>query len=201
MQNRMSRRTTFAAAGIALISSSLILAERNAAPDSVPGAASPTAPAVPGATALSVDAASLKFVQEAASDGMVEVALGQLAQQKGSSDVVKQFGEHMVRDHTGANARLKDLAAQKRIDLPGTMLPAHQARADKLAALSGEQFDSEYMAAMIEDHTQSVEKFQRQSQTGADTEIRVFATEILPVMRAHLKMAQDIAGKQGVAGR
>src|SRR5689334_20843231 len=58
------------------------------------------------------------FVMKAASGGVMEVDLGQLAQQRGQSQDVKDFGSRMVADHTKANDELKMLAQQKNINLP-----------------------------------------------------------------------------------
>src|SRR5262245_36588594 len=58
------------------------------------------------------------FVTDVAKDGMAEVELGQLAEQKASSDQVKQFAQRMVADHSKANDELKTLAQNKNITLP-----------------------------------------------------------------------------------
>src|SRR5438128_4445266 len=59
-----------------------------------------------------------KFAVDVASAGMTEVQLGELAQQKASSQRVKDFGAMMVRDHSKANDELKSLAGMKNITLP-----------------------------------------------------------------------------------
>jgi putative membrane protein len=46
---------------------------------------------------------------------MGEVKLGQLAQQNGSSDAVKEFGKRMETDHSKANDQLKDIASKNNI--------------------------------------------------------------------------------------
>ena len=48
-----------------------------------------------------------KFASEAASGGMTEVKLGQLAQENGSSNAVKEFGRRMETDHTKAGERIE----------------------------------------------------------------------------------------------
>jgi putative membrane protein len=193
MLNRATIWAAFAAEGVLLSSNTLVMAQQSGASTS----ATPTGSAV----ITVVDAATLQFVQEAASDGLMEVKLGQMAQQKASSNAVKQFGERMVQDHTLANNELMGLASQKGITPPTNLMPQHQEMVDKLSMLSGEQFDSEYMTAMIQDHTKGVQDFERQAQTGVDPDIRGFATKTLAVLREHLKMAQDIAAQQGVGGR
>src|SRR5687767_9100657 len=54
-----------------------------------------------------VDDRTHKFLNEAATGGMAEVELGKLAQEKATSQRVKNFGEMMVRDHSAANDDLK----------------------------------------------------------------------------------------------
>jgi len=56
-----------------------------------------------------------KFVHKALAGGKMEVEMGQLAQQKGQSQDVKNLGETLVRDHTQANQRLQQLASTKNI--------------------------------------------------------------------------------------
>src|SRR5437016_9870256 len=62
-----------------------------------------------------------KFIRNAASGGQLEVDLGKLAADKGSSDDVKKFGQKMADDHSKANDELKQLATDKGVDLTKTM--------------------------------------------------------------------------------
>ncbi|HEY4651370.1 MAG TPA: DUF4142 domain-containing protein, partial [Pontibacter sp.] len=93
-----------------------------------------------------------EFMTEAASGGMMEVELGNLAQQKGQSKEVKDFGRMMVTDHTKANEELKALAAQKNITLPTAMGEDHQEHVREVSKKTGADFDKAYMKLMVEDH-------------------------------------------------
>jgi putative membrane protein len=53
----------------------------------------------------------LHFMQQAASAGIAEVQLGQLALTKSDDDAVKALAQRIVDDHTKANAQLKTIAA------------------------------------------------------------------------------------------
>src|SRR5712671_1113768 len=69
-------------------------------------------------TSAGFSATDSTFMKKAADGGMAEVELGQLAVQKASSSDVKAFGQRMVDDHGKANEQLKQLAAEKHVDLP-----------------------------------------------------------------------------------
>jgi putative membrane protein len=61
-----------------------------------------------------------------------------------------------------------------------------------LSNLSGSEFDKQYMSMMVKDHQEDVNKFQKASNTLADTDIKAFAAKTLPVLQTHLDKAQQI---------
>ncbi|MHC5828171.1 MAG: DUF4142 domain-containing protein, partial [Nostoc sp.] len=90
-----------------------------------------------------------QFIKEAAQGGLAEVQLGQLASKRAVSRVVKEFGQHMVQDHTPVNNKLKQLATQKGVTLPTTIGTQNQQVKQRLSQLSGAKFDREYMNQML----------------------------------------------------
>jgi len=141
-----------------------------------------------------------KFVMEAAVGGMEEVQLGQLAAQKASDPDVKNFGQHMVDDHSKANTQLMQLASQKGVTPPTTLPADKQKDMDKLNSLSGAAFDKAYMAMMVKDHKKDVSEFQKESKSGKDSDLKSFASTTLPTLQNHLKMAQDINARLSKGG-
>ena len=71
-----------------------------------------------GKSAESLSAADKGFIKEAAAAGIGEVELGQLAKEKGQTEEVRRFGQHMIDDHGKANGELMALAARKGILSP-----------------------------------------------------------------------------------
>ena len=67
------------------------------------------------------------FIQRVSSDGLLQARLGQLAEKKGSSPSVVEFGKRMVADYSKANEELK--AAAKAGGVPGAG-PAERGPAD-----------------------------------------------------------------------
>lgn len=136
------------------------------------------------------------FVTDAAQGGMAEVELGRLAAKQGVSAAVKEFGQKMVDDHTKANNELKQLASSKAITLPTDMDAESKATMDRLSKLKGEEFDRAYMDDMVKDHTKDVGDFQREADSGADKDVKAFASKTLPTLQEHLRMAQAAAPRE-----
>lgn len=145
-----------------------------------------------------MSAADKKFVMDAADGGMAEVELGKLAVSKASDQKVKDFGQKMVDDHSKANDELKSVASSKGITLPTTVSAKHKATMDRLSALSGPAFDKAYVADMVKDHKKDVAEFQKESNSGKDSDVKGFATKTLPTLQQHEKLIMDIqAGMKG----
>jgi putative membrane protein len=134
-------------------------------------------------------------MNKAAQGGQAEVELGQLATQKGQSDDVKKFGQHMVDDHSKANDQLKSLAGQKGVTLPTDVSAKDKALKDRLSNLSGAQFDHAYMTAMVKDHKEDIAEFKKEANSGKDSDVKNWASQTLPTLEDHLKMAEQTAPK------
>ena len=133
-----------------------------------------------------------EFTLKAASGGMMEVQLGQIAKQNAKSSRVKNFGAMMINDHTTANNELKALATQKNITIPTSLDPDHQKHIDDLRKRTGDDFDQHYIDMMEKDHKEDIDLFEKASQDSKDPEIKAFAAKTLPVLRVHLDSVQAI---------
>jgi putative membrane protein len=151
-----------------------------------------TAPISPDSPQTGIRPDDRKFLKDAAIGGMTEVELGKLAQEKGSSDSVKQFGQKMIDDHTKANDQLRQVAVSKSISIPESLDAKHKSRVDKLSKLSGAEFDKAYIKDQLKDHEQDVKEFQEEAQGGADPAVKDFAAKTLPTLQSHLQSVKDL---------
>jgi putative membrane protein len=140
------------------------------------------------------------FAKDAAQGGMAEVKLGQLAQDRGSSDVVRNFGKRMVEDHSQANDRLKEIASRENVSLPGDVTKQDKELYNKLSQLSGEEFDRAYARDMVKDHQEDIAEFKQEAANGQNGAIKNFASETLPTLEDHLKMARQMVKAVGTSG-
>ena len=137
----------------------------------------------PAGKSSSLSAKDRTFIHKAAKGGMMEVAMGTLAEQNGQSDDVKSFGKRMVTDHSKANEELKSIAAKKGVKLPSKE-PSGKWSSDKA-----------YMDMMVKDHEKDLAEFQEEASTGTDPDVKKFAEDTAKVVQEHLDLAKQTQSK------
>ena len=135
------------------------------------------------------------FAKKAATGGMMEVTLGNVAMKNSATQQVKDFGKMMVDDHSKLNDQLKNLAAVKNIDLPTMVTSDQQKDIDKLSNETGAQFDKDYVSMMIDDHKKDIDEFKEAADKATDNDMKTLITNAIPVLQKHLDAIQNIDKK------
>lgn len=155
--------------------------------------------AYPGTAPTGQDYATNAFVSKAMQGNMVEVQLGQLAQEKSQSNDVKQFAQKMVADHGQMNDKwFKPVAQQLGISAPNGPSKKDKKEIEKLQGLSGQDFDREYITMMVKDHQQDLKEFKDEAQIAQDSNVKQIADKGSQVIEQHLQMIEQIAKNHNV---
>lgn len=136
-----------------------------------------------------------EFVNKATQANLLEVKLGRLAADKGSTQKVKSFGQQMIQDHTKANADLRKIATKNGLNVPTTLSPDKQDIYNHLSSLSGTQFDNAYMTQMMQDHHDAISLFSQEANATDNPELASFANKTLPTLKKHESRATRDAHK------
>jgi putative membrane protein len=136
------------------------------------------------------------FIQRASSVGLLQVKLGQLAEKKGTSPAVVQFGKRMVADYSKANEELKAAAKAAGFAAP-VLLRQDQQTFDLFNRTGRSSFDKNYMAEMVKQHREEVRLFQGESTGGRVQSLKQLASRMLPEMEQRLNLATETAGTVG----
>ena len=137
------------------------------------------------------------FIQSASSAGLLQVKLGQLAEKKGTSPAVVEFGKGMVAHYSKANEELK--AAAKVAGFPApALLRLDQQIFDRFQGKGRSSFDKAYMAEMVRQHSDEVRLFQQESAGGRVQSLKQLAARMLPDTEQRLSLARQTAGSVGV---
>ena len=135
------------------------------------------------------------FFEKLAQAGMAEVAAGKIAENKGVSAEVREYGAMMARDHAAANQKLEKLAITKGVMLPATAGEENLAAMKALQSMEGARFDPAYVASQIKAHEEAVQLLKMEIAASQDADTKAFAEQLLPTVESHLKEAYHLAGK------
>lgn len=134
------------------------------------------------------------FAVEATDDGLLEIELGKIAVSKANDAEVKEYAQMIVDDHTKVNATLKTIADSKSITLPPTPSNDHSKTLDDFNKKDAKDFDKDYIDEMVRNHESDIDFYEDAANDDdfADAELKAFAKETLPALRAHLSKAKVI---------
>ena len=154
----------------------------------------------PAATQSSqkADSASKSFIKSAIEGNYAEINVGKLAQEKGNSAAVKQFGQMLVTDHTAANEKAIAAAKEMGVTPPTGSSVMEKGTYLKLKVLSGDTFDKSFANSMVSDHKADIKEFQKEaSKSDAAGQ---FAKDTLPTLQKHLQEAERIQSQTQTTG-
>ena len=136
--------------------------------------------------------AEQKFVEEAAQSNIAEVTLGRSAIEKATDKQVREFGEHMVKEHGEANQKLKAIAEDKGAQWREEPNEKQKKAGDKLGKAEGNKFDTQYIKQMIKDHEDDISKYEEMLEEVQDQELKQYIADELPKLQGHLGTAKGI---------
>lgn len=134
------------------------------------------------------------FVKQAAISDMFEIQSSQFAQERGNA-AEKSFAATMIKDHEKTTADLKSMVSggEFKVALPTALDSIHQSKIEKLKSLKGSEFSSRYQLNQVSGHKDAVSLFERYAKGGDNPKLKDWADKVLPTLRHHLEMAQELA--------
>lgn len=144
-------------------------------------------------SAAKLSRAERRMVVDMAMANMAEIELARTAQTKSQNEQVKNFAQQMIDDHTKALTDVQQLAQAKGVNLPSELDRTHRAKADRLAGMSGEEFDRAYMAqAGVAEHQKVHDRLRQVQSRAKDPDVKALASRTLPIVDQHLNSAQQL---------
>ena len=130
-----------------------------------------------------------------------EMEVGRLAERKGSTEEVRNFGKTLAVDHSAADRKVTAVARELNVQLsppakPSADLEKKQnhdgAVKEMLANVSGNTFDRDFLEAMSKDHQHDVEKLTEVMNSTNDPKVKELIAELLPKLKHHQEMAEKL---------
>jgi putative membrane protein len=139
-----------------------------------------------------VSPAEQDFTMKAAQANLAEIQVARLAIERSQNKDVKGFADMLVKDHTSALEKLRNLMMDYNLPQTATLPADAKQEIDRLAALSEGDFDREFANMMVSDHQKAIELFHDEFGTAQNHDIREYVEGVLPKLEEHLKKAQEL---------
>lgn len=137
----------------------------------------------------------------------MEIEAGELAQKKGQSTGVKDFGRTLVKDHQDADRKLTQLAKKASLDLNDlSQVEKEKLRVDKekmeqVKKMSGAEFDRAFASVMYNGHDGVLKMLDDHQKDIRSPELKQFVDATRPKLEDHRDMAKKLEGGAKAMGR
>ncbi|MCW3062452.1 MAG: hypothetical protein JWQ02_4273 [Capsulimonas sp.] len=147
----------------------------------------------PAAKAAPVSMMDKTFVKKAAQSDIAEIMTSQLALQRAVDGNVREFAQHMIRDHKMTSMKLKKIAMTNGVMVPMHTDQMHQMEYMRLSKLTGASFDKTYIQGQVKAHKAAVALFTSEKNRGRNGQLTQFAATTLPALKMHRMMSVQTA--------
>jgi putative membrane protein len=130
-----------------------------------------------------------------------EIDMGKLAQTKGTTAGIKDYGKVLVKDHTSADKDLMAIAKKSGATIPA-FKPTDEAEqkdmkdqkemAAHLKTLKGAEFDKEFLTMMVEGHEKVLAKLDTMASSAQSPELQTYLKDLKPALQKHADQARDL---------
>ena len=132
------------------------------------------------------------FLRSEAQGSAYELAIAQLAADKGMRANIKSYARTVIADHEQLNGELRQLAQSKGVALPAAMTAKQQHKLSTLRGLDGAAFDRAYKTETIRINSQDrIEDKEQLGQT-SDQEVKSFVQKLQQADTKHYELGEHL---------
>jgi putative membrane protein len=125
------------------------------------------------------------FVGKVSQGGLYEVEASRIAEEKGTSQDVRDMAIAEVHDHDLVNHELKRIAMSAGIAVSSQLNAEFQQRLSKLKLASGPAFNTAYVTDMAQIHDMDEKLFAKEAIEGTDN-LKIFAANTDRIVKRHI---------------
>lgn len=134
------------------------------------------------------------FLVRALSVNQLELVLGQMAVERGTTPEVRAIGEKMVQKHTEFGRQLSALAQLTPTSEAPKLSAAQQTRVVHLASLSGKDFDKSFKDTVDVGHVEELAMYRDEASHAVDPRLRALAQDrVATLQKTVAKAGQAMA--------
>lgn len=132
-----------------------------------------------------------EYLKDAAQGALWEIRGGKIAQTHAAHSYTKAFGQRMITDHGKEYRDAQHTAAEVGVAAPHSPDETQQHDLMLLGQFKGASFDCAYLSTEWADHMADVNGAKLELASGRNEEVKELAAKYLPILEAHLSMAEQ----------
>ncbi|HEX8323168.1 MAG TPA: DUF4142 domain-containing protein [Tepidisphaeraceae bacterium] len=132
-----------------------------------------------------VESHDAKFALMAGVGNMAEIEMSRMVAAQATDPKVKAVAEMMVKEHTMAQEKLMPIGQKLGVTYPTSLPMMKQQEAAYIAALPVDKMEKAYLSHMRADHLMTINNYTDHLPMIQDSDLKAYATEVLPKVRAH----------------
>jgi putative membrane protein len=125
------------------------------------------------------------FVVRAAIINLSEIEAAEQALDKSSNPEIRNFATQILRDHRSAQAKLKAVAAEAKIALPGTVDEETRKQNQQLSELVAVDFDRRFIELMHSGHSRALDLFKQARGANLPPAFKRYSNDTAKVVDSH----------------
>jgi putative membrane protein len=122
---------------------------------------------------------------------LFEIKGGRIALSKSHNAAVLKLANRLVSDHTKSFDETAALARKLGVDVPKAPTASEQWELRIVSSLKGRAFNHWYSSLEVFDHLQDISEAKDEVQDGKLASVRKESKQEIPILRTHLKLAQQ----------
>ena len=135
------------------------------------------------------------FMARAALAHLADLDMARVARMHSKNGAVTSYAGMILKEHQESLQDLTKLMREKNIAQPDTFDGETKQDIDRMASLSGSEFDREFINMMVSGHEKTIELFRSVSFTAHDTDVQDYVDGMIPKLDKHLRKAQELQSK------
>jgi len=129
---------------------------------------------------------------KAAAAHLADLDMARIAKMHSKNGAVKSYAGLILKEHQESLQDLTKLMRQKNVAQPQTFDGDMKQDIDRMASLSGSEFDREFINMMVTGHQKTLDLFRSVSFTAHDTDVQDYVDATIPKLDKHLRKAQEL---------
>ena len=138
------------------------------------------------------------FVLDAGLGNLWEIEYSRVVAERASNEKVKAAAQHIIKDHTAAQAKLAEAAQAVGVTLPNSLPAMKQQKLAIFRSMPVDKLENGYISNGRADHAKDVICYSDQARSAENPKVKAYAAETLPALRQHAQHLDEAAAAKGL---